>query len=87
MLEPGKYMTRNSRIVELREPFARTKPRPGAEDVHVSGFKGVLLKADGRTEDSSHEWENTGLPNTLGVFYQPHAVEGQASQFDLIQRI
>jgi hypothetical protein len=91
MLSPGKYITRSSRSVLLTEPFSREKTRPdgkgGVVSIPVTGFRGTIMKADGSTPDTAAEWEDTLLPNTLGVFYQPHAVEGQASPHDLVSRV
>lgn len=87
MLSPGKYITRSNRNVVLSEPFTREKARPDGTKVPVSGFKGTIMKADGITPDTPAEWEDTLLPNTLGVFFQPHAVEGQANPHDLVSRV
>ena len=87
MLKPGRYQTRNSRVVLLTEPFSRDRARTDGAVVPITGLKGTLMKADGKTPDSEHEWENTLLPRVLGVFSNPHAMEGMASEYDLVQRI
>jgi len=87
MLKPGEYTTRNNRRVVLTEPFARSKKNGDGDAIVITGFRGQLMKADGKTVDSEHEWENTITPHTLGVFVRAGATEGVANEFDLIQRI
>lgn len=89
-LSKGSYRTRNSRIAVLNEPFARTRnivENGVARELPVTGFRGSLMKADGRTPDSDHEWEDTQLPNTLGTLVRAGLTLGVANEFDLVQRI
>jgi hypothetical protein len=47
-------------------------------------MKGNLLKADGRTLDSTYEWQETTLPNTIASFINPSRTEGVAHEYDLV---
>jgi len=85
-LKPGTYQTRNSRVARLTEPFSRTK-KLGDDSVVITGYRGDLMKADGKTVDSQHEWEDTIMPRVLGVLVRAGATEGVANEFDLISRI
>lgn len=86
-LNCGSYQTRNVRIAQLTEPFSRSKKLSNGDLVTVTGYRGNLMKSDGKTVDSPQEWEDTLLPNTLGVFVRTGATEGVASEFDLVARI
>lgn len=86
-LTHGIYQTRNARIAVMYEPFSRDKLNGNGETVRVTGFRGHLMKADGKTPDSDHEWEDTLQPNTLGVLVRAGATEGVANEFDLVRRI
>jgi hypothetical protein len=85
-LSPGKYQTRNSRVVELFESENRTKPIAPGQTKEVTVWKGKLLNANG-TLDSVQEWEQTNIPNTLGAYVSAGRVEGVTSEFDLIARL
>jgi hypothetical protein len=85
-LNPGRYMTKNSRIVELQgSAQEQTKKRLDGSTAPVKVWKGVLYRADGRTVESAHEWEETLLPNTIAAFVSAGRTEGVSSEFDLIQ--
>jgi hypothetical protein len=86
-LKSGSYRTRNSRIVVLSEAFQRTRKASDGSEIPVTGFRGALMKADGRTADTDHEWEDTQLPGTLGTLVRAGLTEGVANEFDLVQRI
>ena len=82
-LSPGRYSTRNSRVVELFESFERTKEISPGVTKTVKIWKGRLLTAS-LNVDSTQEWEETNIPNTLGTFVSAGRVEGVTSEFDLI---
>jgi len=85
-LTPGRYGTRNSRNVELFESFQREKSvGTQGEKKTVTVWRGRLFNQNG-TLDSTHEWEETLLPNTLGCFVSAGRVEGVSSELDLIYK-
>jgi hypothetical protein len=86
MLANGTYQTRNSRVAILTEPFMRMKKLPDDSEITVTGFRGQLLKADGKTPDSIYEWEDTEIPGTLGTLVRA-GTEGVANEFDLVHKI
>jgi len=84
-LQPGKYTTRNSRIVELFDRIERQKQTsPGIlKDVVV--WKGKLFTPAGAL-DSIQEWEETNIPNTIATYVSAGRVEGVTSEFDLVYK-
>ena len=85
-LQPGRYMTRNSRVAELQgSAQEREKKRLDGSTAPVRVWTGNLMRADGRTVESAHEWEETLLPNTIAAFVSAGRTEGVSSEFDLIQ--
>ena len=85
-LQPGRYMTRNSRVAELQgSAQEREKKRLDGSTAAVRVWTGNLMRADGRTVESAHEWEETLLPNTIAAFVSAGRTEGVSSEFDLIQ--
>jgi hypothetical protein len=84
-LTPGRYQTRNSRNVELFESFEREKPIGMGQSKKVTIWRGRLYTQSGAF-DSSHEWEETLLPNTYATFVSVGRSEGVASEFDLIYK-
>ena len=81
-------MTRSSRLVELKgEPFPRSKKRPDDSTVTVMVWHGDLFRADQKTVDTSHEWEETLLPNTVASFVTVGRTEGISHEHDLVRRV
>jgi hypothetical protein len=86
-LTPGTYQTRNMRIARLTEQFSRPKRLTDGQVITITGYRGDLMKSDGKTVDTPQEWEDTLLSNTLGVIVRAGATEGVASEFDLVRKI
>jgi len=86
-LRPGRYQTRNVRIVELTDTFQREKPTGPGQTVTVTIWRGNLMKADGRTVDSMHEWEETNHPLTMGAYVSPSKADGVSNEFDLTTQL
>jgi hypothetical protein len=86
-LKPGRYQTRNVRIVELIEAFDREKTISPGNTQMVRVWRGNLLKADAKTVDSQHEWEETNHPLAMGTYVSPGKAEGVSNEFDLISFI
>lgn len=86
-LQPGRYETRNVRIVELTERFERDKPVAPGQVQRVTVWRGNLMKADGKTVDSQHEWEESNHPLTMGAFVSPGKADGVSNQFDLVRQL
>ena len=74
-VQPGRYRTRNQRLVVIDESFeVNDAPQPGMQPVQRTIWRGIMYKADAVTPDSRHDWEPDGRYRTpLGV----------ASQYDL----
>lgn len=67
-VQPGRYQTRLSRIVEIRDSRMVEELQPDGTRVNKRLWKGTMFKADGRTPDTDHEWEDSGaFVNQRGV--------------------
>ncbi len=72
-------------MVELFDSFERQKDVAPGQTKTVKIWKGRLLTAS-LNVDSTQEWEETNIPNTLGTFVSAGRVEGVTSEFDLIYK-
>jgi len=86
-LQRGRYQTRNVRLVDLLESFQREKRNSDGSTQMITVWRGTLLTADGKTPDSTQEWEESHNPMMLGAWCRPGKAEGIATEFDLIAYI
>ena len=64
----GRYQTRLSRIVEIHSSRMIDETQADGSTQKKRIWTGMLFRADGKTEDSNHEWEDSGaLRNQRGV--------------------
>jgi hypothetical protein len=64
----GRYQTRLNRIVEINSSRWIDEKQENGTTAKKRIWSGLLLKADGITQDSNYEWEDDGrLRNSRGV--------------------
>lgn len=78
----GRYQTRLSRIVEITRSHEVDDRQPDGSIIRKQMWVGMMFKADGRTPDTEHEWEDSGAyrnqrgvasPNDLAILVQAAA--------------
>lgn len=77
----GRYQTRLSRIVEIRSSRMVEETQADGTKQQKRIWTGMMFRADGRSPDSDHEWEDSGAlrnqrgvtsPMDLTILVQPH---------------
>lgn len=83
----GTYITRNGRQAILKSSESRPfQPTPGHSETKEV-FKGDLMRSDGKSVDSEHEWIDTLRVGVLGEHVNQNSSFQTASEYDLIQRV
>lgn len=67
-VQPGRYQTKNSRIVAIHDFSYITRRDSEQREYQARVWRGTMYKADGRTEDSTYQWEDDGrFSNSQGI--------------------
>lgn len=67
-ISKGRFMTRNNRIVQINGSRMVDETLPNGEKIRRRLWDGMMFKADGKTEDTAHTWQDDGaFSNQRGV--------------------
>jgi hypothetical protein len=87
MLKLSRYVTRNRRVVVMKSSEDRQVPDGLGGTKTITIFKGDLLKADGQSIDSEHEWIDTLRQGVEGEHVNHNSNYQIASEYDLVQHV